>query len=131
MLAGAIAPRFSGGPARMPLAGKWGFIDGSGQVVIPPLYDRASDFSDGLAAVELGGKWGFIDAGGRTVIPPQFDSQLNIHSPGLPLRFSAGLAVVSGPDKWGYIDKTGKYVWGPVKYPSCRSCWFDWLSWIT
>ena len=53
--------------------GKWGYIDRTGKIVIPPLFDGTGGFSEGLANVKIGDKWGFIDKTGRYVIKPQFD----------------------------------------------------------
>ena len=56
--------------------GKAGFIDATGQVVIPPQFESANDFAEGRAwaAIETGGKVlsGFIDASGEWAIEPQF-----------------------------------------------------------
>ncbi|MDP8982856.1 MAG: WG repeat-containing protein [Acidobacteriota bacterium] len=56
---------------------KWGYVDHSGQFVIPPQFPfypqgLVSSFSDGLAAVEVLGKLGYIDHSGAFVIPRQF-----------------------------------------------------------
>lgn len=53
--------------------GKYGFIDNTGQVVIPPKYDLVWDFSEGLARVSQNGKAGFIDNTGKVVIPLKYD----------------------------------------------------------
>ena len=109
--------------------GKWGFIDKTGKVVIPPQFDWTMEFSEGLAAVVIHtetrtpnpnsgedirttSKWGYIDPTGKMVIKPQFDCAGT---------FENGLAQVTiESDSWqdrkiGYIDKTGKYVWEPRK----------------
>ena len=49
--------------------GETGFIDGTGEVVLPPQFDQARDFSEGLAAVRIGDRWGYIDETGKRVIP--------------------------------------------------------------
>jgi len=50
------------------LKGKWGFINGSGQEVVPLKYDRiVSDFNKGKAEVELNGRTFFIDVHGKEV----------------------------------------------------------------
>ena len=36
--------------ARIKHEGKFGFVNAEGQVVIPPMFDRASDFKEGRAA---------------------------------------------------------------------------------
>ena len=77
--------------------GRYGFIDGSGKIVIQPQFEQASGFSEGLAAVQMGGKWGYIDPRGRLAISPQFD---------LADPFSDnGLAVVGLGGKLGYLRK--------------------------
>ena len=63
----------SEGLARIERDGKYGFIDNTGQVVIPPKYDLAWDFSEGLARVSQNGKYGFIDKTGKVVIPLKYD----------------------------------------------------------
>jgi hypothetical protein len=49
-----------------------GFIDKTGDLVIPPIYDEALDFFEGLAAVKTGGEWGYIDTSGEMVIEPNY-----------------------------------------------------------
>jgi hypothetical protein len=101
---------------------KFGYMDQTGKMVIPPRFDGAGEFSEGLAQVFIGakideskgpkaslhgagGKFGYIDESGKVVIPPQFD---------LVTSFSEGMALVGMGEpekaKWGYIDKTGKIV---------------------
>lgn|GEM_PF-4886539 len=48
--------------------GRWGFIDGDGNVVIPPQLDYALDFADGRAVIKNCDKWGFIDIHGNFAI---------------------------------------------------------------
>jgi len=48
---------------------EWGFIDKTGKLVIPLVYDWVWDFSEGLAVVVQNGKCGFIDKTGEVVIP--------------------------------------------------------------
>ncbi len=43
-------------------SGYWGFINKSGEVVIPFAYEYAYPFFDGYAPVKLDGRWGFIDS---------------------------------------------------------------------
>lgn len=94
--------------------GKFGFIDTSGNLVIPAIYDDARDFSEGLAAVNIGGssdeegllieggKWGYIDKSGQTVIDFHFD---------YVREFAEGLAyTIINLQQSGFIDKTGKLV---------------------
>lgn len=51
---------------------KWGYINESGETVIPFEYDGAQEFSDGLAAVKKGDLFGYIDYNNKVVINFQF-----------------------------------------------------------
>lgn len=86
--------------------GKWGYIDTTGQVVVPVQYDDIASFREGLAKVKKDGKYGFVDKTGQVVIPLQYDYAWS---------FSEGLATVKKNGKIGYIDKTGKVV-VPLQY---------------
>lgn len=106
---------------------KRGYIDRSGNILIVPQFDGASDFSEGLAVIATdknGYAEGYIDENGKVVIEPRFDNAR---------EFSEGLAAVGFEDKWriidgektyvgsiihksykwGYIDKTGQYIVEP------------------
>ena len=102
---------FSEGLAYVSKDGKCGYIDGSGQMVIPASFDDAYEFSEGLAAVGFGDwntcKYGFIDQAGQMVIQPVYD---DVNFTG----FSEGLAAVKKGELWGFIDKTGKEVIPPA-----------------
>jgi hypothetical protein len=78
--------------------GKYGFIDHSGKMVIPPAYDKALAFSDGLSVVYVGMQCGFIDTAGKLVAQPQFDDCM---------PFAEGMAAVKSGNQWGYIDQSG------------------------
>ncbi|MDR0859311.1 MAG: WG repeat-containing protein [Oscillospiraceae bacterium] len=110
--------------------GLWGFIDKSGNTVIPFEYDTPPynygekrvtmfvneavvyGFTEGLAAVSKDGKSGYIDKNGNAVIPFIYDKAA---------PFSEGLAAVLLNEKWGFIDKNGnmvlepQYTFGPSK----------------
>lgn len=65
---------FSEGYAAFQEDNKWGFIDHSGEIVIPAVYDEVGNFSEGLAWVVRRtpeGKYeiGFINHDGMVVIP--------------------------------------------------------------
>ena len=87
--------------------GKYGFIDKTGKVVVPPQYQKAGEFREGLASLLTDTGYGYIDVSGRFVIKPAY---------GVAEDFSDGLAAVVGPGtqpgkrRRGYIDKTGKMV---------------------
>lgn len=63
---------FSEGFAAVEKDGMYGFIDKTGKLVIPTIYEYVQPFSEGLAAVNRDGKWGFIDKKGKMVIPANF-----------------------------------------------------------
>lgn len=79
-----------------------GFIDESGNMVIPPRFHQARDFSEGLAYV-IGDEFrGFIDLQGKPVIKTDNNSTRDFHE---------GLAAVSSESgRWGYVDRSGKLV---------------------
>ena len=85
--------------------GKFGFIDQTGKVVIPLVYDNCELFSEGLAVVSAGSypntKCGFINESGQLVVPMDYD---------FAVEFSDGLAVIEKNGKWGYVDTTGQTV---------------------
>lgn len=79
---------------------KWGFIDDTGTLVIPCIYDHVGNFSEGLAyAIILGSKTGYIDKEGAMVIelPADKSAELyqltNCYYYGQPFR--NGVAVMS------------------------------------
>jgi hypothetical protein len=91
--------------ARFPvyLKKKYGFIDGQGQVVIQPRFDRVMNFSEGLAAV-LESYWNYIDESGKVVIAVRSRAVRS---------FSEGLAAVMFDGRYGYIDNKGNVVIKP------------------
>jgi hypothetical protein len=84
------------------LPSKYGFIDQTGQMVIPLTFDEAYHVSEGLALVRQGERRGYIDRQGQWVVQPKFYSSS---------EFSDGLATVSLPNgRYGFIDTTGTVV---------------------
>ena len=79
-------------------AGKWGFADTLGKMVIAPQWDITNDFSEGLAVVGLNNRYGYVDRTGIEKIPLQYDNAL---------PFYEGLAEVELDGKIGSIDTTG------------------------
>jgi len=84
---------------------KYGFVDVTGKVVIPLIYESCGGFAEGLSSVSKGEKYGFIDKTGKEVIPLTYDYCFD---------FNDGIAKVKsgGYDdgKYGFVDKTGKVV---------------------
>jgi len=101
------ADYFSEGLAAVKLDGKWGYIDTTGNEVIPFQYDYAGGFYNGEAYVEIGegdsAKIYFIDKTGKVV------EELTLEEPGDPgeeeYYFSEGL-LATQDGKW---DNNGKY----------------------
>jgi hypothetical protein len=90
--------------------GKWGYIDKTGQLIIPFKFDAADDFSEGLAAAAIKEKTGYIDKTGKFVIRPRFVEGYPFSS-GMALviihRFKKGMFYFN---QYGYIDRSGKLV---------------------
>lgn len=95
---------------------KMGYIDTTGRVVIPLLYDEVKPFSEGKAFFHNEGYGGYLDKKGNVIVKPRWDD-------GKP--FSEGYAFVGGffTQKlilWGLIDSTGKLVI-KLKYETVRN----------
>lgn len=104
---------------------KIGFIDKTGNLVIPMIYEqiysttmiksdddtgighiKSPGFSEGLISVKKEGKWGVIDKQGNTAIPFQYDFPV-IGS------FHNGLASFVSGGKCGFINSSGEVVISP------------------
>ena len=59
---------FSAGKLAVQKDGLWGYIDGSGEMVIDAQYDEASPFAGNYAQVTLGSRYLLIDADGNEVM---------------------------------------------------------------
>jgi hypothetical protein len=114
-------------------AGKYGYIDHTGRVVIPPQFLWAEDFWRGLGTVYVCGRYASIDASGsitalRIAAPRQLAAQSEGQKVGFvdehgrfrispsfddALMFQEGLAAVRIGDRWGFIDTSGKQVIPP------------------
>ena len=119
---------------------RWGFIDTTGQLVIPAEYDQVAAFSQGMTAVNKSGLWGYIDHAGREIIKPQFRSANAFHEGIARVKpfelspcyvtttgkiissnqwiatgdFSNGRALVKVGTLFGYIDTTGQLIIQPA-----------------
>ena len=107
VLAMSLAVRAESPPPLFPVHkdGKWGYIDRSGRIVIPPRFESAQRFSEGLASVALDGRRGYIDATGELVLVPEQEPAGPIHR-----QFAGGLAAVRVGKGIGFIDRAGKLV---------------------
>ena len=97
-----IAPLgFADGLCPVAIDGKWGFINLTGQIIIPLRYEEVNVFTEGLANVKINGRWGYIDKADREVIPSRYENAS---------VFDDGLAIVKINGLWETIDHTGATV---------------------
>jgi hypothetical protein len=114
-------------------AGKYGYIDHTGRIVIQPQFTWAEGFWRGLGSVYVCGRYASIDASGnisalRIAAPRQLVVQRDGQKVGFvdeqgqfkigpsfddALPFQEGLAAVQIGGRWGFIDTTGKQVIPP------------------
>jgi hypothetical protein len=86
----------------------WGYIDTTGEMVIPPQFKLAWEFRDGLAVaapVKSRAKqdhWplGFIDINGRWVVPPRYEAVSDFHN-------GFAFCQISKTGKWHVLDRAG------------------------
>jgi hypothetical protein len=76
---------------------KWGYINFSGEVVIPASFDVAANFEGNFAVVKEGEETGMISSSGKQLIPCMYRN-INI--------FSSNLIAVKEKDLWGLVDST-------------------------
>lgn len=82
---------------------KYGFIDKTGKIVIPCIYDNVAGFNDGFAYFEKDGSAGFINKFGKQVITLK-----NVEKPLFGYYFNEGFAAIEKDGKHGYINKVGE-----------------------
>lgn len=83
--------------------GRYGFVDSSGHVVVPFIYDCCLAFHEGRAAVCSKGWWGYVDQSGNEVIPCQFTWAGD---------FMSGRASVRKDGQFYFIDPDGRTILG-------------------
>jgi hypothetical protein len=113
---------------------KYGYVDRSGNLTIPPTFAMAYTFTEGLAVViDKNHKYGFIDQLGRFSINPKYNLSFGFVNglarvsygkfPGEGLAFDspelARVPIYEGI--WGYVDKTGKEVWAPPEFKNAEN----------
>ncbi|MFA4985246.1 MAG: WG repeat-containing protein [Candidatus Brocadiia bacterium] len=81
--------------------GKEGFIDGTGEFVIPPKYESARSFCSGLALVETIDGWTAIDHNGTQQFPPM-NCEID--------DFTGEYAVVRENEVARFITRKGEFV---------------------
>ena len=80
--------------------GKWGVINGKGDVVVIPKYENVTDFNEGIAWAQKEGTWWLINDKGQEIFSPKFE----INYWFLPV-FKEGRARIRENDKYGFVDK--------------------------
>jgi hypothetical protein len=131
--------QFINGLAPISIDGKWGYMDSTGLLFIPPRYDDAREYVNGYAGVQSNGFWGLIDQSGSSVLPCRFqnvgayaENSIPVQTEGKwgyisllgdtlirflfedALPFRDGLAPVKLRGKWGLINSQGVLVQEPV-----------------
>ena len=82
--------------------GKWGFIDGDGQMVIEPAFDDARSFSGGFAAVKTDEGWGFINEDREMVILAQFEDAGDFNAHGCVFVKTDGMWTLLKLNKYNH-----------------------------
>lgn len=77
----------------------WGFMDGDGEILTEPLYDKVIESSEGIFTVKKNDMYGYVDSEGKEITDIKFKAAT---------PYSQGLGVVKLDDKWGVIDMRGK-----------------------
>ncbi len=80
---------------------KYGYINNSGEIVIPLIYDNATYFENGVAFVKISEKYRMIDTNGKYKNEKTYD---------YATVCIEGMALVINNDKYGFVDETGKEI---------------------
>ena len=83
---------------------KYGYINKSGELIIPLQYDDANDFSEGLAWVKKGDLWGANNTQGKVIIDFKYNSER-----AWLLKYTNGFCCVEQDGKKFYIDREGNF----------------------
>jgi len=90
-------------------AGKYGFANHQGSLIVDFKYSEAREFKENLAAVKINDKWGFIDTTGREVIKPIYHDVTDF-SEGLAGVNTFSFQMANGGIVTAVIDTTGKVI---------------------
>lgn len=81
---------------------KYGFINESGELVIPSQFQAVGSFANGMAWARAdNGKVGFIDETGKWAVKPEYDAAKSFDR-------ESGMARVKKDGRWLYVDRSGK-----------------------
>lgn len=78
---------------------RFGFIDKTGKIVIPPKFRFAGDFYENVAVARLDSGFGFINRKGEFIIKPVYDYAKDFYD---------GVAIVIKDSKSYFLDKKGR-----------------------
>jgi TPR repeat protein len=103
---------FSEGLGTAEKYGKYGYINKSGDMVIPYTYDFAMSFHDGLAFVRKNYKHGFIDKKGNEVIKIEYSALSTFDANGLCwyIKSNTGSNKYKFPNATGVLNKKGEVI---------------------
>lgn len=82
---------------------RYGYIDKSGALSIPDIYQKAFPFYDGRAVVSLENRFNVINLQGKHILPLSNDYDYIGN-------YCCGLALVQKNNKFGFIDRDGNVV---------------------
>ena len=92
--------------AKAKIGDKWGYVDGTGTVVIPIEYDYVGLDNHGMIQIKKGDKWGLFNSQGQMVLPFEYE-RIHVDAPNVYRVKKDGV--------YGIIDKDGKVLF-PFKY---------------
>lgn len=75
-----------------------GYIDTTGTVVVPLLYQQLGDFSEGLATAQKEGKWGYISLDGSVVIDFIYDEVSDFNQGKAVVKLNGVASVIERPE---------------------------------
>ncbi len=78
---------------------KWGYVNGTGEMVIKPEFDDAEAFSEGLALVKKGTVFGYINTKGEFVFAPQFEMAASFKENMAMVKKNGGFGFIANPLK--------------------------------
>ena len=111
--------------------GQWGFVDKTGNMVIPAIYSNYGIVFDGVIPMKYDNDWGIIDTRGNTVVDFIYhsmgfgDAAGYVNADRGDRFFYNGTIGVSINDAWGVINASGDFIvplsrenyYAPVAYP--------------
>lgn len=101
---------FVDGLAKVKLGGKWGFINTSGDVVIPCIHDEVLYLDTDKVKVKYKGKWGAVNTSGEVMIPYIYDVLYYECSEQDCETYYHDIVYVMNNEKWGIINAVGEVI---------------------